>query len=448
MAAHKGILWFPTMPEEKEAVQEQLRRVIGSQLFRNSQRYPALLRYVVEQTLASNADRLKERTLGIEVFHRAPDYDTNADPVVRVTAGEVRKRLAQYYQEHSGELRIDLPSGSYVPHFQPAQPAALEAISLPPPTFLPRASIEVLPSPPVAVEAELPALRRFHWLLAGLVCLLLAVAGASAVLLESRHHGADALDSFWRPVLNAQQPPDLILGGRLAVYFAVDGAPLANGTPLSNGVPLTGSPSTDGQRIRGDRLPPAVADGRVMTVTIGDALSFARIASLLSSRGARYIGASAAQTSLADLRTRPAVLVGAFNNAWSLHAAERLRYRFGFDQPPGYSHYVWIEDSQKPQQVRWQIDCLQPLSKVTHDYAIVARYFDPETEQEVVLAAGLLENGTTAASEFLTSPRYLSQLDQFAPAGGWAGRNLEAVIETEVVGGRSGPPKVVAAEFW
>ena len=47
----------------------------------------------MEQTLAENEDDLKERTLGVEVFHRPPDYDTNADPVVRLCAAEVRKRL-------------------------------------------------------------------------------------------------------------------------------------------------------------------------------------------------------------------------------------------------------------------------------------------------------------------------------------------------------------------
>jgi hypothetical protein len=39
---------------------------------------------------------------------------------VRVIAGEVRKRLAQYYYEpeHRGELRIELHPGSYVPEFK------------------------------------------------------------------------------------------------------------------------------------------------------------------------------------------------------------------------------------------------------------------------------------------------------------------------------------------
>ena len=67
------------------------------------------------ETLAGNSADLKERTLGVEVFGRPPDYDTNADPVVRFTAGEVRKRLAQYYQEEgdTSPLRVGIPLGSY-----------------------------------------------------------------------------------------------------------------------------------------------------------------------------------------------------------------------------------------------------------------------------------------------------------------------------------------------
>src|SRR5271170_7812137 len=101
---------------------EQLERIVRSKHFRNSKRYPTFLRFVVEQTLAGKTEAVKERTLGVDVFARPSHYDTNEDPIVRVTAGEIRKRIAQYYQEpgHEEELRIYLPLGSYVPHFLPA----------------------------------------------------------------------------------------------------------------------------------------------------------------------------------------------------------------------------------------------------------------------------------------------------------------------------------------
>src|SRR5215831_18792103 len=101
-------------------VREQLNRLLAHPLFTNSKRYPVLLAYTVEQTLLGNANDLKERTIGVEAFRREPTYDVNVDPVVRMTAAEVRKRLSQYYvnPEHAGELVIDLPVGSYVPCFR------------------------------------------------------------------------------------------------------------------------------------------------------------------------------------------------------------------------------------------------------------------------------------------------------------------------------------------
>src|ERR1039458_5729034 len=104
---------------EKNAIRGQLRRTLGNPFFSHSKRFPTFLQFVIEQTLAGEADNIKERTLGIEIFGRDADYDTASDPIVRVTAAEIRKRVAQYYQDpaHVNELRIALPSGSYIPRF-------------------------------------------------------------------------------------------------------------------------------------------------------------------------------------------------------------------------------------------------------------------------------------------------------------------------------------------
>ena len=104
---------------DKEAVREQLGRLLASSYFSHSKRFPTFLGFVVEQTLGGQAANIKERTLGIEIFGRDANYDTSSDPIVRVTATEIRKRVAQYYEDpaRGDELRIALPSGSYIPHF-------------------------------------------------------------------------------------------------------------------------------------------------------------------------------------------------------------------------------------------------------------------------------------------------------------------------------------------
>src|SRR5579884_1742863 len=110
----------PLRPEKAEAIRKALDGILASPLFRGSRRCQGLLRRIVSETLSGHIDSLKERSLGIEVFGRSADYDTGLDPVVRVTAAEVRKKLAQYYQEagHQSEARIELPPGSYLAEFQ------------------------------------------------------------------------------------------------------------------------------------------------------------------------------------------------------------------------------------------------------------------------------------------------------------------------------------------
>src|ERR1035437_3382308 len=110
---------------DKKEVLKQLERLLNSSHFRGSRRSSSFFQYVVQKSVDGLQDSLKERTIGIDVFHREPSFDTAADCIVRVVASEVRKRLAQYYQEpgHNRELYIDLPPGSYVPQFHPPQAA-------------------------------------------------------------------------------------------------------------------------------------------------------------------------------------------------------------------------------------------------------------------------------------------------------------------------------------
>ncbi len=80
--------------EEKLAASEQLERLLANPYFSHSRRFPSFLRFIVCQTLSGRTDLLKERTVGVEVFGKDANYDTANDPIVRVTAAEIRKRIA------------------------------------------------------------------------------------------------------------------------------------------------------------------------------------------------------------------------------------------------------------------------------------------------------------------------------------------------------------------
>src|SRR5579863_24374 len=116
----KAEVEYGTAPElTAEMIRAQLELLVRDDIFRSSKRSVAFLKYVVEQTLNGSADRIKERTIGVEVFGRDPSYDTSGDHIVRTAAMELRKRLATYYvdERHRGELRMSLVPGSYVPRF-------------------------------------------------------------------------------------------------------------------------------------------------------------------------------------------------------------------------------------------------------------------------------------------------------------------------------------------
>src|ERR1039458_6198164 len=171
---------------EKERIRVQLAKVLISPHFRSSKRCSLLLSFVVENAI-ENRLAAKERTLGIEVFKRDPDYDTGLDPVVRSTAGEVRKRLAQYYLEprHELEPRISLPPGAYTPEID-FHPQETQVVTHPAPArrFLPQKA----------------------WL---------AVAGvgvAAAVVYGALTLRRTALDQFWDPVLAAPGPVLICVG--------------------------------------------------------------------------------------------------------------------------------------------------------------------------------------------------------------------------------------------
>jgi hypothetical protein len=99
-------------------IREHLDVVLASDEFSSSRRASELLQHLVERALAGDSASLKERLLGVEIFHRRSDYNTSTDAIVRVTANDVRRRLAQFYSRHPDQpLRISLPLGCYIPDF-------------------------------------------------------------------------------------------------------------------------------------------------------------------------------------------------------------------------------------------------------------------------------------------------------------------------------------------
>jgi hypothetical protein len=414
-----------TLVSDSSAVREQLSRLLVHPLFANSKRYPALLAYTVEQTLLGNASELKERSIGIEVFGRSPTYDANADPVVRITAGEVRKRLSIYYYDasHSGELVIELPIGSYVPvfRFQDAPAAELQ---------VPVAGSEPIPAPVAGnpLQAEAPSRRRLRWIpISGLA----ALACAAGIGIGLRIHPPKPveppsnMDRFWEPFTSSAGPTTFCLG---------EPAKSINMDSLDSFDAPVSPPAQPQQLYVRLHLSGNLALADVVTLT--------RTAAALEARHKSFRVVPASEASFAQLREGPIVLIGAFDNIWTLRVTQKLR--FGFESKDGEALIV---DRKSKEKTSWATAWDLPYRKLSRDYAIVARIHDSTTGQPVIIAAGISEEGTEAAGEILYNPVYLDTLLSKAPAN-WEKLNLEAVIETQVIEGHSGPPNILAIETW
>lgn len=421
-----------------EEIDAQLGKMLESHHFCHSHRYPALLKYLVEQTRQGNSNLLKERLVGVEVFHRAPDYDTNADPVVRVTAGEVRKRLAQYYQatEHTDEIRIDLPTGSYVPRFYRSPVSLPRPVPRPAPMPESQAAPEQAASDDGPVEsaaADVLAVagsRGWEWLRQSWVVAAAVLVGALvAVGVTQFSHGL----AFWQERSLTQFWGSFASQERAAVVVVGDHTVGEEGNALRAAQGAAASPSEDVLRLMNE----------YEQVTLTDVESLSKITNYMVRHDLSFKLAGAGAADIADLRTGPVLLFAGLDNRWTMRLSQHLRYRFvdSADNTIGA-----IEDAQTPGRT-WQVNFKVPYAKMPMDYAIVARYYDPLVEQSVMIAAGLGATGTVAASEFVTSERFLEDMYKLAPKD-WKRQNVEVVLALPVIDGHAGPPHIVASQFW
>jgi hypothetical protein len=410
-------------------IRVQLDLLVRDDGFRSSKRSVAFLKYVVEQTLNGSADQIKERTIGVEVFERDPNYDTNIDHIVRTAATELRKRLATYYvdERHRSELRIELVPGSYVPRF--AHPGQGRHPLVDPEAETAEAGFEThsahIQFGPVPLAGSTAAAKpsprwwRLRLLLTMVFSLTLAVACGYFWL-----HKANPEDLFWRPVVDTPGP----------VLVAVGDHP--------NGPPTV--PDADGTS---STFTPVPSLDSSQTVPFADTVTIARVVGALEARNKQVLIRRGSSSSFSDLREGAVVLIGAFNNEWSLRLTRQLRYSLAMDAD---RHLIYIRDAKTPASRNWSWATNQPPEPVTganspklQDFALISRIRDSETGHVVVVIGGLYTYGTEAAGEFLTDPDLMQAIATQVRASGGS-QNLQIILGTTVTDGTPGPPRVLA----
>lgn len=180
-------------------VEEELERICSAVHFRTSKRACEFLRYVVRVALDGRMDSLKERSIGIDLLGRDTSYDPSSDAIVRVRANDVRKRLSSYYasSDRASSVRINLPTGTYIPSF-------ISGIAI---------SHEVEESPAIGIIVavpntlhSVPPLSRMTRMKPALLALLIFV-----LLMRHRLEDRDSYLRFW----------DHVLGGRNVLLLSI-----------------------------------------------------------------------------------------------------------------------------------------------------------------------------------------------------------------------------------
>jgi hypothetical protein len=243
------------------------------------------------------------------------------------------------------------------------------------------------------------------------------------------------LDDLWRPVLKAPGTVLVCIGFQAAYNLrSAQAQDEIQGVvrPLSMPAPHRSIHEEDLVLLR-DRY-----------VALDDALCLVRLTTLLDRYRKPYRIRAELSTSFADLRDTPSVLIGAFDNPWTLRTADQLRFTFRKDsqQDIGIVH-----DSQHPENSQWKLTQYWPNWDIPVDYAIVTRMVDTTTDRPVIIAAGLTQYGTIGAGEFVSSSEYFSEAVRRLPKD-WPKKNLQIVLSVPVVNHISGRPRVLATHVW
>jgi hypothetical protein len=255
--------------------------------------------------------------------------------------------------------------------------------------------------------------RKFYWLLAAVV--LCALFGTGLIVYRAADEPNRDLEAFWKPI-RANGTSPLVCAGTL------------------NGIM---------------RVQPAEDDTwRHVTATVNHldpnvAVSIMYLGEYMGRHGTHLSMKLADATNLAELRRQPVILIGGLNNPWTARAQSHMRFQFR-RIGPGLSAIV---DTTHNNRVLGSFDFDASVHSINKSYAIVTRENDPLAGQNIVSLAGLGSYGNSSATEFVVTPSYFAQFASSAPKG-WEQRNVQIVLETEVVDGRSSPPKVIASDVY
>ncbi|MBZ5681889.1 MAG: hypothetical protein LAO24_17465 [Acidobacteriia bacterium] len=377
---------------------EELRRILESKHFANSPKKTRFLEFVAEQSFLGNGDKLNEYLIGVEVYDRGVDFNPQRDPIVRVQAHEIRRILKKYYEEdgQGALIRIDLPSGHYVPIFVRS---ALE-----------EASPASIPGAQVSPDAQ-PS-NRLHFAFTvslGILCVvfasLLAVSRWSNGHTQSRIQPGtlpDGLEWFWHPFLPPADAPLITIPNHPLLRAAHDGdspQTLAGGHEIPKADLPEFRDTIHFRELKRFLFVPSLTD----FTSVGETLGVVSLCKMFSSVGQPCRVQQSRLVNLEEIKGDNAILLGG-NQAWSGRVFLNVE---GFHFQSG----VILNRSPQPgEQAVYKPEFDSVTNQLTRDYAVVLMLPNERKEKRVLLIYGIYTQGSQAAIEYLTNPERMAEL--------------------------------------
>jgi hypothetical protein len=257
----------------------------------------------------------------------------------------------------------------------------------------------------------------------------------------ARH--VSALDAFWSPLLDSSHAVVIYLGANSAYMpTASYMRKIRESRPFDEdekrGVDVAVDDLKPGQILRAGDV---YAENRDL-VSAGNIAASIQIASLLGSLRHNADVRTGDGLSAEDLARAPAVLLGAYDNKWTIQISQTLPFRFEVLQ--GDIDAIVEHGGQKRV---WTTSIVGPNGAANEEYAIVARLSSSVFPKPVIVAAGLRSRGTRAAGDFVTDPVALGKFLETIPQD-WSEKNFEAVLQVDIVKGVPGTAHPIAFSVW
>ena len=452
---------------DPDEVRSVLERLLSSRYFVNAHKKKAFLRLVCELYIEGRASELNEYRLAFDVFDRDRSYSPSADPIVRVVAHDIRKKLELYYQNEGAadQVRLELPAGSYQPAFTraPVEEAASEDASAEAATVGP-ATGESVPAPAIVTPTERARMPVSTALLIGLSVML---AMAIVVLEMSRRDLAKQLSAsttlgggldgpLWAPFARDGSAPLVILSNppvlRLANATDPDAAakdtvPLGPETVAAmkdrfvtnpevlvrSGEPPKGETAAPPDPVLKLSNEPRLVYSRSGYTGIGEAIGLHRLTDYFRAAGRPLVLKQSRTLSGEDLKNHNVILLGgAWVNEWSGKLTGKQDFVFTSAATVANQHPAAGEAAEYIPEFDGT------TGEIVVDYAVITVAANLTDANEEMILAGVYSQGTEGAAEYVTERAYVEQLNaRLRELGGTASEPLyfQALLRVRVENG-------------